>query len=435
MLISVGAATTVLCTHVLLLSLLTVLIKFKYHKYNLKEFISNFNNSNSKNDHLVKRAEKIQENTSHSVFISVLLLAINSKSPCLEQTLPLLILARCLYTVSFLFSKQPYRFVSATIIFFCNSYLIYYNLMYGSELQASLSCLILKVQLMSPIIAFLRYLTKSPDSAILEDSKFLKLDKPPSDKDPLVERAVELNKNDVYSVLIFVAIAKLTQEAGIGGHSRSVTILMYTRVFAYIRIFHTGSCLFGLPKLFTCICYLSGVAIQGLMLVPWKFHYGFGYPGFEYTKKSHLVMVLFLKIWVLHFVQQLYHIAAGRFSGPNINWLVKPEKYRDTTINDLQIQLETHVSNILPACLSIFLYKFVKVPYTLIYYMVIFQLLYSFSSPKSFKIPRIISQIFVVISALIAFRIVLLYWLPLSESDLGGSDRKRRFPHLYNESK
>ena len=437
MLISIGAATTVLCTPVILLTFVKVLLKLKYqYNYNLKAFLlqneeTENNNSNSV-PVLLPRWQKFQENTINSIFISVLLFAINSKSPCLEQTLPLLIFARCMYTASFLFKKQPHRFVSSTIIFFCNCYLIYYNLVYGNDLQASLSCLLLKVQLNLPIIAFLRYLTKTPDQDIVEDSKFFKLEKPPAERDSLVERAVELQKNDVYSVLIFVAVAKLTQEAGIGGHSRDIQILLLTRFFTYVRIFHTGFFLFGLPKLLTCIFYLSGVAIQVIMLIPWKYHYGFGYPGFEYKKKSHLVMTVFLNIWIVHFIQQLSHIASGRFAGPGLNWLMKPEKYKETTENHLENQLKSHLNNAIPACLSIFLYKFVKVPYTLIYYMVLCRFLYSLSSPKSFKIPRLVPKIFAALSTLIALRILLLYWFPLSESDLGGSDRKRRFPHLYN---
>lgn len=435
MLISVGAATTVLCTHVIILSLVTVFLKLRYHKYNLKQFLLNNSNSSSNYDFPVRRAKKIQENTAFSVFISVLLFTINPSSTCLAQTLPLLVLARCMYTLSFILRKQPYRFISATMIFFCNCYIIYFNLLHGSEIQQALSCLILKVQLMLPIIAFLRYLTKTPDLAILEDSKFLKLEKPPADRDVLVERAVELQKNDVYSILVFVAIAKLTQEAGIGGHGRNDQILLLTRFFMYIRIFHTGSYLFSLPKLFTCVCYLSGVAIQVILLIPWKYHHGFGYPGFEYTKKSHLVMAVFLKMWVLHFIQQLYHIGSGRFAGPGINWLIKPENYKNTTAASLQSQLDNFLFNAVPGCLSVFLYKFVKVPYTLIYYMVIFRFLYSFSSPKAFRVPRIVPQVFALLSTLISLRIVMLFWFSLSESDLGGSDRKRRFPHLYNESK
>jgi hypothetical protein len=251
----------------------------------------------------------------------------------------------------------------------------------------------------------------------------------------MVERAVELQRNDVYSVLVFVAIARLTQEAGIGGHGRHVQILLLTRFFLYIRAFHTGSYLFGLPRLFTCLCYLSGVAIQVIMLIPWKYHYGIGYPGFEYTKKSHLVMSVFLNIWVLHFIQQLYHIGSGRFAGPAISWLMKPENYKNTTVASLQSQLDTCLFNAVPGCLSVFLYKFVKVPYTLIYYMVVFRFLFSFSSPKAFRVPRILPQLFAVLSTLMSLRIVLLFVFPLSESDLGGSDKKRRFPHLYNESK
>ena len=128
MLISVGAATTVLCTHVIILSLVTVFLKLRYHKYNLKQFLLNNSNSSSNYDFPVRRAKKIQENTAFSVFISVLLFTINPSSTCLAQTLPLLVLARCMYTLSFILRKQPYRFISATMIFFCNCYSAFKNI-------------------------------------------------------------------------------------------------------------------------------------------------------------------------------------------------------------------------------------------------------------------------------------------------------------------
>merc|ERR1712110_1330969 len=94
-------------------------------------------------------------------------------------------------------------------------------------------------------------------------------------------------------------------------------------------------------------------------------------------------MAIFIKIWTVHFLQQLYHIAAGRFAGPAQNWLTKPERYRTTAPANLQEQLDQHTLYTVPACLSIFLYKFVKVPYTLIYYMVVFRFMYSLCCPRS----------------------------------------------------
>merc|ERR1712110_993883 len=271
MLISVGAATTVLCTNIIFLSLIIQFLKFKHCNFNIKHYLFDENvKSDTKpttKNHSIERTENALWNTVFSVFISVLLFTINLKSPCLEQTLPLLVAARLLYTLSFLLGRQPYRFVFASIIIFCNCYLIYYNLVFGTDLQIALSCLLLKVQLMVPIVAFLRYLTKTPDLAIAEDAKFLKLEKPPSERDPLVERAVELQKNDMYSVLVFIAIVKMTQDAGIGGHTRNFTLLMLTRYFLFARIGHTLSALFAMPKLVTCMFYLCGIAIQGTVLV------------------------------------------------------------------------------------------------------------------------------------------------------------------------
>ena len=94
-----------------------------------------------------------------------------------------------------------WRFKLVYADFFC-----FQNLVFGTDLQIALSCLLLKVQLMVPIVAFLRYITKTPDLAIAEDAKFLKLEKPPSERDPLVERAVELQKNDMYAKGGFVLL-------------------------------------------------------------------------------------------------------------------------------------------------------------------------------------------------------------------------------------
>ena len=76
---------------------------------------------------------------------------------------------------------------------------------------------------------------------------------------------------------MFIAICILTKEAGIGGHQRHQLILNLSRYFLYTRIAHTLSAVFGLPTLVTCVCYLCGFSVNIMVLIPWKYHYGWGY--------------------------------------------------------------------------------------------------------------------------------------------------------------
>ena len=59
---------------------------------------------------------------------------------------------------------------------------------------------------MTPLTAIVRYVSKTPRHMIAEDLKLYKLEKPPKERNLMVETVQAVHLNDLFAVVSFVAI-------------------------------------------------------------------------------------------------------------------------------------------------------------------------------------------------------------------------------------